>query len=204
MDRRSLRHAAVSLAFARSLTDPTDEWTRLETVGLEHPERVPYTSSPWWTLHWLLPRSLVAPGDVFVDYGCGRGRIVIAAARRYRFAEVVGVDIASEFTATARTLVAREKRLRSPVRIETGDATEFSVPDAMTHAYMFNPFKGELFERVIANMLASLDRRPRRLRLIYVQPEEHERLVATGRFTIERCVRATRLSGAWTAVYAAE
>lgn len=64
MRSASVRHIAVNLAFARSITDPTDEWTTLAEVGLEHPERVPYTSSPWWTLHWLLPRSLVKPEDV--------------------------------------------------------------------------------------------------------------------------------------------
>jgi SAM-dependent methyltransferase len=203
VDVRGLRHAAVNLAFAHSLSDPTDKWTRLD-AGLEHPERAPYASSPWWVLHWLLPRSLVKPGDMFVDYGCGRGRIVIAAARRYRFAEVIGIDISRHFTYTARMLVERERRLRSPVRIETGDAAEFEVPDDVAHVYMFNPFRGELFRRVVAKMLESIDRRPRRLRLIYVQPEEHEQLIETGRFTLTRWVRATQLVAINAAIYTAD
>lgn len=116
---------------------------------------------------------------------------------------MVGVDIASEFTATARMLVAREKRLRSPVRIETGDATQFEVPDRMAHAYVFNPFQGDLFARVVANMIESLDRAPRHLRLIYVQPEEHERLIATGRFRPERVIKTPRLNAIWVGIYTA-
>jgi hypothetical protein len=63
----------------------------------------------------------------------------------------------------------------------------------MTHAYLFNPFNGATFERVCANMLASLDRAPRTLRTIYVNPLEHETLLTTGRFHVIRHVRTTRL-----------
>jgi SAM-dependent methyltransferase len=194
---RSLRRVAMSTVFARAATDVTSDPESLENLGLEHPERVPYVASPWWMLRWVLPRSEVRPGDVFVDYGCGKGRIVLAAARRYRFARVVGVELSNELSATARALVDRERRrFRSgDVRIETADATAFEVPDAMAHAYMFNPFRGQTFERVCANIVASLDRTPRRLRLIYVQPEEHDILMSTGRFRLERAVRATRLVG---------
>lgn len=204
---RRLRRVAMSTVFARAATDVTHDRESLEKLGLEHPDRAPYVASPWWILRWQLPRSQVRPGDVFVDFGCGKGRIVLAAARRYRFARVVGVELSDELSATARVLVDRERRrLRSgDVRIETTDATEFEVPDAVTHAYMFNPFLGQTFERVCANIVASLDRAPRLLRLIYVQPEEHDALIATGRFRLERAVRATRLvSPVNVAIYTAK
>jgi SAM-dependent methyltransferase len=185
------------MLFAHKVADPTRDWTTLESLGLAHPERAPYVASPWWILRWLMPKSSVREGDVFVDFGCGKGRVVIAAARGYRFADVIGVELSDELSATARELVARERpRLRARgVRIETADATAFAVPDTMTHAYMFDPFRGRTFETVIANIVASLDRRPRGLRLIYVQPEEHEAVMRTGRFELERKVHTTRFVG---------
>ena len=33
----------------------------------------------------------------------------------------------------------------------------------MTYAYFFNPFEGEAFSRVLAKIIGSLDRNPRRL-----------------------------------------
>jgi SAM-dependent methyltransferase len=167
----------------------------LESLGLSHPDRIGYTASPWWVLRWLLPRSDVRPSDVFVEFGCGKGRVVLDAARRYPFRRVIGVELSPDLSEVARRLVARERnRLRCrDVRIDTADATEYSVPDDMTYAYLYNPFNGDTFERVCANIVASLDRAPRPLHLIYLNPADHETLAATGRFRLVRRVHTTRL-----------
>jgi hypothetical protein len=74
----------------------------------------------------------------------------------------------------------------------------------MTYAYMFNPFNGPTFDKVVGNIVASLDRAPRPLRVIYVMPVDHEALMATGRFRLLRRVRTTRLvSPVEAAVYEA-
>jgi SAM-dependent methyltransferase len=195
MNRQAMRRSVAQLLFTRGRPDETAERATMASLGLEHPDRQAYVPSAWWVLRWLLPRSEVQPSDVFVEFGCGKGRIVLDAARRYPFRRVTGVELSRELAEVAQSLVARERgRLRCPdVRIETGDASEFSIPDDMTYAYLFNPFNGATFERVCANIVASLDRAPRRLRVIYVKPVEHETLVATGRFRPVRRVRTTRL-----------
>jgi SAM-dependent methyltransferase len=177
----------------------------LESLGLAHPERVSYTASPWWLLRWLLPRSAVKRSDVFVEFGCGKGRVVVDAARRYHFKRVVGVELSPDLSAVARDLVARERsRLRCrDVTIETADADEYRVPDDMTHAYLYNPFNGATFQRTCANIVASLDRAPRPLRVLYLNPADHDTLMMTGRFRLLRSVRTTRLSRVSAAIYEA-
>jgi precorrin-6B methylase 2 len=167
----------------------------LEELGLAHPDRAPYAPSAWWILRWLLPRSDVRPTDVFVEFGCGKGRVVLDAARRYPFARVVGVELSDELSDMSRRLVESNRAsLRcSDVRIHTGDATSFTVPDDAMYAYLFNPFVGATFERVLSNVIESLDRRPPRLTIIYVQPEEHDRVMRTGRFRLVRQVHTTRI-----------
>jgi SAM-dependent methyltransferase len=176
-----------------------------DSIGVAHPDAVRYAASPWWILRWLLPHSAVRPGDVFVELGCGKGRVILDAARRYPFSRVVGVELAPRLSAVARDLVERERgRLRCPdVRIETLDATAFPIPDDMTHAYLYNPFNGPTFEQVCANIVASLDRAPRTLRLMYLHPADHATLMATGRFRLLRRVRSTRLVHESAAVYEA-
>jgi SAM-dependent methyltransferase len=196
--RRGIVEAARSTAgqvLFRSGYQETAHRVTLESLGLDHPDRGAYSASPWWVLRWLLPRSDVRSSDVFVEFGCGKGRVVLDAARRYPFRRVVGVELAPELSDVARRLVARERdRLRCrDVRIETSDATEYAIPDDMTHAYLYNPFNGPSFERFCANVVESLDRAPRPLRLIYVYPEDHEALAATGRFRLVRRVHTTRL-----------
>ena len=39
--------------------------------------------------------------DVFVDYGCGKGRVVVLAARR-KFQRVIGVELSAELADAAR------------------------------------------------------------------------------------------------------
>jgi hypothetical protein len=59
----------------------------------------------------------------------------------------------------------------------------------MTVAYFFNPFVGETFSRVIDNIVASLDRHPRRVRLVYVIPSMEDYILGTGRFRLVRSRR---------------
>jgi SAM-dependent methyltransferase len=189
-----LRSAIGRLPFMRGYEE-TATRASMASLGLEHPDRVNYSASPWWTLRWLLRRSDVEPSDVFLEYGCGKGRIVLDAATRYPFKRVVGVDLSPELTAVARELVERERpHLRArEVTIETADANEFRVPDDVTYVYLYNPFSGATFARVCENLVASLDRAPRAMRIIYLHPAEEDVLLASGRFRRVREARPPRL-----------
>lgn len=189
------RHAVSRLMFSHGRDDDTSVRVDMATLGLEHPDRQAYIPSAWWVLRWLLPRSDVRSSDVFVEFGAGKGRILLDAARRYRFARVLGVELSSDLSDAARALLESQRSsLRcEDVRIETADATAFEIPDDMTFAYFFNPFNGETFEQVMANITASLERAPRALRIIYVNPVDHDTVMRTGRFRVVRRVRTTRL-----------
>jgi hypothetical protein len=68
----------------------------------------------------------------------------------------------------------------------------------VTVAYLYNAFRGELFDAAVRALLASLDRRQRPLRLIYKTPLEEDRLLATGRAVRVRMVRGRRPGRAWS------
>jgi SAM-dependent methyltransferase len=149
------------------------------------PDRVAYVPSVWH----VLPRALHYLGadehDTFIDFGCGKGRVVHQAAKR-PFRRVIGVEISPLLADVARAAVAarsRRHRCRN-VEIVACDATRFEVPDDLTIGYLFDPFRGDILEAVLQNIIASIDRRPRTVRLIYVHPREGARVLATGRFTL--------------------
>jgi precorrin-6B methylase 2 len=178
----------------------------LEEFGVAaNDEFAHYVPSAWWMLRWQLARSDVEPGDVFVEFGCGKGRIVLDAARRYPFARVIGVELVPELADDARQLIAAQQpaKLRTErVEIVTSDARQFAIPADMTHVYLFNPFFGSVLAEVVQNILASIDAHPRTVRLIYVEPTEHDELMATGRFRLVRYQSTTRLvSRTHVAVY---
>jgi SAM-dependent methyltransferase len=150
-----------------------------------------------------LPRGLwgrrIGRGDTLLDYGSGRGRVLLQAARFYRFGHIVGVELNESEAGVARAnLSALEGRLRCPrVEIVVTDATSWPVPDDVTHVYMFNPFWGETFRAVLDRIGESLDRNPRPLTLIYANPKCADDVLATGRFERVRTNRGLRPDISW-------
>jgi SAM-dependent methyltransferase len=158
------------------------------SMDLWDDDRRMYIPSPHGLLARILRPRDVSPEDVFIDFGCGTGRVVLEAARRYPFRRVIGVDFVPRLTDIARETVDRNRdRLRCrDVELVTQDVFDYEVPDDATVAYLFDPFRGRVFDTVIAKLIASVDRNPRRLRLIYVLPREIRRLEATGRVRLVR------------------
>jgi SAM-dependent methyltransferase len=154
-------------------------------LGLEGGERIWYVPSEWTALRRALRSLDVGRDDVFVDFGSGKGRAVLAAAR-LPFKRVVGVEVSEVLTEVAGRNVERSAhRLRCrDVDLVRADALEFQIPDDVTVAYFFCPFTGSVFRAVIERLIASYDRSPRRLRVVYNYPYEHGYLVGTGRVRV--------------------
>jgi SAM-dependent methyltransferase len=174
--------------------DPVD----LTNIGHAAPDRSSYKAAPWFALRRSLGPT-VSSDDVFLDLGSGRGRVVFQAAKHYRFRRVIGVELVPELHETAVLNIERNRgtlRCRD-VRLICSDALEFSIPDDVTVVYLYNPFVGDTFAKVMDRLVASYDSRPRLIRLVYTNPVEHERLVAMRRFRVVRKVRALRPNADW-------
>jgi hypothetical protein len=150
-------------------------------------------------LRRVLPRREVGADDVFIDIGSGMGRVVFQAAG-YPFKRVIGVELSEELNRVARANIEnnRDRLFCRDVELVTADATDYRLPDDVTVAYFANPFTGDIFRTVIEQLLESLDRRPRRLRLIYRNPVEHDYLMSTGRFRPVRRLRGWRPTEEWS------
>jgi SAM-dependent methyltransferase len=150
-----------------------------------HPDRTHYLPSGWRDLRRALPRGEVEPTDVFADLGSGKGRVVYEAAK-YPFARVIGVEISPKLNEIARRNVERNRHKLAcrDVELVTADAADFAIPEDLTIVYLYHPFGGETFEKVLGNIVGSLDRKPRPLRLIYQLPLNEDRILATGRFEL--------------------
>jgi SAM-dependent methyltransferase len=192
--RRGLSSARTTALerFERALGVDTGGVLHLHVHGHE---RQGYEGSGWIDLHRMLRPGEVKADDVFLDIGSGKGRVVMLAAR-YPFARVIGVEVSGELTEVARRNLDGQRRARrraKAVELVTADALAYEIPDDVTVVYLYNPFRGTTFDAVIAKLIESVDRRPRRLRLIYLNPEEHDRLMATGRFRLVRTAGRLRL-----------
>lgn len=162
-----------------------------------------YAPVPYRSFYRVLRQIEIRPGvDVFVDYGAGKGRTLVLAAR-HPFRRVLGVEVVPEFAEEARRNLERAQRRSSartgnrsgclagggvPVEIVTADAAEYGVPDDATILHLFDPFAGRTLERWIDLLEASLRRSPRRLTILYAD-DHHFAPLADARPWLHRIAR---------------
>jgi tRNA G37 N-methylase Trm5 len=95
---------------------------------------VPYVPTPPEVVEQMLKLGNVKPGDVVYDLGCGDGRIVIAAVKKYGAARGVGIDL-------------------NPVRIK--EATENASREGVTNKVKFveqDLFKADFREASVVTL----------------------------------------------------
>jgi SAM-dependent methyltransferase len=164
------------------------------TLDEEHLEndRIGYVASAWRTLPRALRFVGVSEDDVFIDVGCGKGRVVHQAAKR-PFKKVIGIEVSAPLAEVAREAIAarsHEHRCKN-VEIIVADALEYHFPDDLTIAYFFHPFTGDTFDAVLQDLIASIDRNPRRVWIIYGFPLAAAQVEATGRFRLVKQLRGS-------------
>ncbi|WP_157015912.1 class I SAM-dependent methyltransferase [Mesorhizobium xinjiangense] len=75
---------------------------------------------------WMIAGLDVPPGGSVLELGCGTGRNLVLAARRYPQAQFFGLDISSQMLDTARRSLAANTPF-AQVTLACGDATEFDA-----------------------------------------------------------------------------
>jgi SAM-dependent methyltransferase len=194
-----LRNGITNVLFERRLGVRTSGEVELEELGIANNDRVRYKPVGWLMLRRALPPSTVTADDVFLDIGAGKGRAVLLAAT-YSFRRVIGVELSTRLVDIAQANLNRAgARLRcKDVVIVNGDAVEYEIPDDVTVVFMHNPLLGPSFAAVVQNVLDSYDRRPRSLRIVYVNPIEEPALLSTGRIRMNRRLHGFRPGREWS------
>jgi predicted RNA methylase len=144
-----------------------------------------YEPTPVAQAEALLDASPLPPERAtFVDLGAGMGRVVMLAARR-PFRAVIGVEISPALVEIARENLATVRdpqRVARDVKIVAADAAEYAFPLGDLVLFLYNPFLGPVFERVIANVLTTAQERS--VTLLYHTPVERESIDATKAFDL--------------------
>lgn len=189
---RAVQRALLRRLFEGGLEDTTEP-VQTQDLDASAAGGNRYEPSGYTFVRRALHGMQIGSGHIFLDYGSGKGRAVIQAAR-YPFDRVIGVEISEQLNRVARANVEQSRdRLRCrDVEIVRADATSWPLPDDVTHVYMYNPLGVELFPAMAERIVESLERRPRRLTIMYVNPVCAEQLLHTGRFELVRTSRGLR------------
>lgn len=119
-------------------------------------------------------------GDRIIDVGCGKGRMLVFF-NSFGFSKADGLEYSPELAEIARNNM---KTLRLPCEVFTGDALLFDGYDVYNWFYLFNPFSRELMSQFADRLKESLQRRPRRITILYTHPAS-ESVFADAGFHLE-------------------
>lgn len=141
-----------------------ETWLGVDTFGVNDDHRYGghYSTAPYGYLRKLLRALDLQPSDVVADLGCGKGRI-LAMARRYPVAQVIGVE------ANADLIPIAQRNCRghgAPTTIIHALAQDVDY-DGVTVFLMHSPFDEPTMDTVMQHVLESTQRQPRPIRLAY-------------------------------------
>jgi SAM-dependent methyltransferase len=155
-------------------------------LGIDNPDSKAHSALGYEFISWALKAIPFRTEDVvFLDYGCGKGR-VLAAAATWPFRKVLGVEISGQLVEVARANLARMKHRRTAaIEVHHGDAAQFAIPDDVNVIFFFNPFVNQTLADVVDRIERSLWARPRDLFVIYFNHGEFDQRVQ-GRFWLRK------------------
>lgn len=140
----------------------TTGFHRADTFGYSPSRFLAYMPTPWAVARIALRSTPVSDQDVFVDLGCGKGRMLGLALER-GFKRVVGIELIPQLAEAAARNVRRN---RSRCEVIVGDASSVALPDDATVVFLFNPASREVLLGMLENIQASVARRPRQMRVL--------------------------------------
>ena len=132
-------------------------------------DEVIYRPTSYHRIRKMIEYLKLGPEDVFLDLGCGKGR-VLAMFSREKLKRVIGVELQKRLVETARKNVGAQGPAplsrQTPVEIICGDVVNFDPREA-TVIFLYDPFQYKTFTKVLENIQASLKANPRKLRIVY-------------------------------------
>ena len=118
------------------------------------------------------------PDSVFVDVGCGKGRVLLMASR-YQFAKIIGIEFDPCLAEIARTNINRYRAITNrkiAVEVVCGDILDYQIKGDENVWFLYNPFDEVVLRRFLRKLQESLLKHPRKIWLIYHVPR-HQRTV---------------------------
>jgi len=169
------RKSRADRAYDRQHGVDTASWVRvheLDTASANVEHAVRYEPSSVSEFELLMAKLQVDHSDfTFVDYGSGKGRVLMLAAA-YPFKRIVGVEFAKSLHEISQTNIATLGDGAGRIETVHADATEFDPPSEPLVLYFFHPFGVPALEQVLSRVLVSLEREPRAAYVVLTGPPD--------------------------------
>lgn len=119
----------------------------------------------------VLKKLSVCEEDAILDIGCGKGKAMYLMSC-FPFRKIQGYDLSEELVRIANANF--QKLGLKNCEAFQADAMEFTEYDDFNYFFIFNSFPREVFEIMMEHLMKSMERRPRKVRFIYLNPVCHD------------------------------
>ncbi len=147
----------IYLPFIQLIERLLDGWNRIETTAnveikalqLSAGQGHRYEGTPTRHLGRILRDLNLQKEDVFLDYGSGKGRVLINVAKR-QVGRVIGLEISPELVAICEGNIkqAMPKLKCLDLTVKCANGADWPVPDDCNVLFFFNPFPDTVLENV--------------------------------------------------------
>ena len=165
-------------------TSRLNDLTKLSVKGNNKKHAEIYQGANYFLLESVL-RYLqnIGANKNIIDYGCGKGR-VLAVAAFYGFNKITGIEFSEELCNEARKNIA-PLQLRFPKKVFNViliNAIDYKIEDNVNVFFFFNPFNEIVMNKVITDILTSINKNKRIIHVAYINPR-HKQLFINEGFT---------------------
>ncbi len=146
--------------------------------SLKSEETYPYRYQPTRIRHFrkFMKRFNFPEGQVFVDIGSGKGKILLLASQ-YCFKKVIGVELSQVLCQVARENISiyQNKTGKSyNIEVVESDVMQYQVPDDASVFYLYNPFESRIMQVILQNIQSSLKNNPRKVWIVFNNFQYHQ------------------------------
>ncbi|HZG24684.1 MAG TPA: class I SAM-dependent methyltransferase [Chitinophagaceae bacterium] len=141
-----------------------------------------YQGANYYLLEQVFAKlKLLKARDGFADIGCGKGRVLVVAAY-HGFKQITGIEFAKELWIEAVSNCNRmaEKFPDTSISIIHQDAATYTFGEHLHVFFFFNPFQAHVMALVVANILKSIKKSPRKVWVVYMNPQHKTVLLNNG------------------------
>ena len=148
-----------------------------KTEGVEYGTIAPYF------IQKILELVKFDTSDIFVDLGCGKGRVLLIASK-FNIKKVIGIEFSPELYLIAQNNIgncsSNNHFNTEKINIIQKDVLEYVFNHHETVFYLYNPFSNKILNMICDQIKGSLIINIRRIIIIYVNPRFLEILIEKG------------------------
>ncbi len=162
-------------------TTGIDDLKKLKKTGIDIFHASIYMPVPYNLLEEIFTKININSFTHFVDIGCGKGRAMVVA-NYLGVKKITGIDFSKQLCdAAVENFKLTNKILpKAKIKVLNNNAFYFAIEKDVDCIFMFNPFDDIIMSGLLENIEMSIQKKPRKITIIYINPVDKELIQSYG------------------------